>query len=76
MKKCIFLRYLVSQNGLQDEKMTIKQALPDTNLALKFTYRTRIWLSKSLTEQESGHQIFFSSMIFLTGKIYDYFNSV
>ena len=35
----------------------LKKALPDTNLALKIAYRMGIWLSKSLTGRESGHDM-------------------
>ena len=51
--------------------MALKNALPDGNVALKITYQTGIWLSKSLTGRESGHQMFLPDMIYLTGKIYD-----
>ena len=54
--------------------MALKKTLPDRNLALKIAYRTGIWLSKSLTRPESGHQIFLPDMIYLTRKIYDYFD--
>ena len=37
-----------SQICLPDEKMALKKALPDGNLALKIAYRTGIWLSKAL----------------------------
>ena len=63
--KCIFVRFLGCHNCLPDKKMALEKALPNRNLALK-----------SLTKRESGHQIFLPDMIFLTGKIYDYFNSV
>ena len=54
--------------------MALKKTLPDRNLALKIAYRTGIWLSKSLTRRESGHQIFLPDMIYLTRKIYDYYD--
>ena len=53
---------------LPEEKMALKKALPEGILALKNTYRTWIWLSKSHTGQESGPQIFLLDMIFLSGK--------
>ena len=40
IEKCIFVRYLGSKNCLPDEKMALKKALGDGNLALKITYRT------------------------------------
>ena len=73
-EKCVFVIFLGSPNCLPDEKMALKKALPDRNLALKITYRMGIWLSKSLTGRESGHQIFLPDMIYLSGKIYDYFD--
>ena len=35
IEKCIFVRYLGSQNCLPEEKMALKKALPEENLALK-----------------------------------------
>ena len=35
IEKCIFVKFLGSQNCLPDEKMALKKALPDRNLALK-----------------------------------------
>ena len=69
-----FVIFVGSQNCLPDEIITLKKALPDGNLALKITYQTEIWLSKSITRQKSGHQIFLPDMIYLTGKMYDYFD--
>ena len=39
----------------------------------KLLYQMWIWLSKSLTKRESGHQIFLPDIICLSGKIYDFF---
>ena len=54
IEKCIFVKFVVSQNYLLDEKMVLKKVVPDGNLALKTTYRTRIWPSDILT----GHDFF------------------
>ena len=62
------------QNCLPDDKMALIKALPDRNLALKFFNQMGIWLSKSFTGRESGHQMFLPDVIFLFHKIYDYFD--
>ena len=54
MEKCIFVKFLGSQNCLPDEKMALKKALPDGNWALKYHYRTGIWLSNIITGRELG----------------------
>ena len=58
----MFVKFFGSQNCLPDEKMALKKALPDGNLAFKYHYRTGIWLSKIITGQ------------FLSGKIYMHFS--
>ena len=35
MEKCIFVNFFGSQNCLPDEKMALKKAIPDGNLAFK-----------------------------------------
>ena len=65
IEKCIFVKFLGSQNCLPDEKMALKKALLDRNLALnkalldgnwalKYYYRTRIGLSNIITGHEFG----------------------
>ena len=46
-----------SENFLPDEKMPLKKALPDRNLALRYHYRTGILLSNIVTGEEFGSQI-------------------
>ena len=55
MEKFIFVRFLESQDCLPDNKKALKKALTDMNLALKMSFRTRIWSSNILT----GHDFFF-----------------
>ena len=56
IEKCIFVRFLGSQNCLPEEKMALKKPLPDGNWALKYHYRTGIWLSKIITGREFGSE--------------------
>ena len=54
-------------------KLYCKAPMEETTL-YNSAYRTGIWLSKSLSGRESGHQILLPDMIYLTGKIYDYYD--
>ena len=43
IEKCVFVKFLGSQNCLLEEKMALKKALPDRKLSLKYHYQTGIW---------------------------------
>ena len=50
VEKCIFVKFLGSQNCSLAEKMALKKTLPDRNLSLKYHYRTGIWPQISLLD--------------------------
>ena len=64
IEKCVFVKFLGSQNCLTDEKMALKKALPDGNLALKYHYQTRIGLSNIITGREFGCQYLLNRQTF------------
>ena len=47
-----------SQKGIAGREFGSQNCLPDVNLALKTTYRTRIWPSNILTGHDSFVNIF------------------
>ena len=56
LSKLLTRRENYSQKGVTGQEFGPKISLPDGNLALKYPYRTGIWLSNILTEQEFGSQ--------------------
>ena len=46
-----------SQKGITRREYGSQNHLPDVNLAIKYHYRTEIWLSNIITGREFGSQI-------------------
>ena len=53
-----------SQKGITGREFGSQNHLPDENLAIKYHYRTGIWLSNIITGREFASQISLPDMIF------------